>query len=336
MKTLAIILWGLQTLIISPESINPERKAVLDKVFLLLEEHVANPDWLQTESFLNFKSDLYSEKVMNMTDETFLQYFKQKRHTLPFSHFDINLRNTSKSAKKEQKEKSVLYWKALNENTAYLRVRTFVTNAAPMIKAVSEIGTDTFDHLIIDLRDNTGGSLDAPVVLGRFLTQEHIDAGVYLTRKWFLQEQRPATKEDIASFPFLQDFTFKGISKMYANEAAFRMVLPPHSNPTFKGKVYVLINSNTASACEPLIDLLQKKNIATLVGPPSAGNMLTGQHFTVNDRYKVFIPIADYQTANGDRLDQIGVIPEHKVRSENTLEYVLQELIGTKTNIQNK
>ena len=109
------------------------------------------------------------------------------------------------------------------------------------------------------------------------------------------------------------------------------MVLPRHDQPIFKGKVYVLVNSNTASACEPLIDLLQKKHIATLVGPPSAGAMLSGQSFKINENYSLFLPISDYQTAEGDRLDKKGVIPEHKVRSENTLDYVLEKLIGVKT-----
>lgn len=329
MKTFYILLMSLNTLISNQTSINPERKQLLDQVFLLLEEKIANPDWLKTTSFQEFKSDLYSEKVMNMTDEDFLSYFKEQRKTLPFSHFDLHSKTFLKSIERETENQPVLYWKAMSDNIAYMKVRTFITTAEPMIKAVSEIGTDRFDHLIIDLRDNGGGSLDAPVVLGRFLTQEYIDAGVYLTRKWFLEEQRAASKEDIAQFPFLQDFTFAGISKMYQNEVAFRMVLPPHSNPIYQGKVYILINSNTASACEPLIDIMQQKKIATVVGPKSAGNMLTGQTFKINDRYEVFLPIADYQTADGRRLDQIGVLPEHKVRSENTLDYVLKELIGT-------
>jgi hypothetical protein len=330
MKTFYILLLSLNTFISNPNSINPERKKLLDKVFLLLEEKVANPDWLKTKSFEEFKSDLYSEDVMKMTDEDFLSYFKKQRNTLPFSHFDLHSNTFLKGIEQETENQPVLYWKALNDHVAYMKVRTFITDAAPMIKAVSEIGTDRYDHLIIDLRNNGGGSLDAPVVLGRFLTQDYIDAGVYLTRKWFLQEQRSAVKEDILGFPFLQDFTFEGISKMYQNEAAFRMVLPPHANKTFQGKVYILIDSNTASACEPLIDILQQKKIGTVVGPRSAGNMLSGQTFKVNEQYEVFLPIADYQTADGRRLDQVGVIPEHKVSSENSLSYVLNELIGTK------
>jgi len=332
MKTVAIILFSLSTLFSTPQSINPEREALLDQVFKLLEKHVANPQWLETESFKAFKKDLYSDKVLQMSDEDFLSYFKSQRKTLHFSHFDLRSKKATKKRNKGTKPVAKMSWKPLSEDIAYLDVRTFVTDAAPMIKALSEIGTDTYKHLIIDLRDNGGGSLDAPVILGRFLTQQPIDAGVYLTRKWFLKHGRSATPEDIATMPYLKDFTYQGIGKMYRDHEAFRMVLPPHDQPIFKGKVYVLVNSNTASACEPLIDLLQKEKLATLVGPTSAGNMLSGQHFKIDNSYKVFIPISDYQTAAGDRLDQMGVTPEYKVRSENTLDFVLNELIGKDSN----
>ncbi len=328
MNTLVIILFSLSTLFTTPTSVNPEREEMLDKMFTLLEENVANPQWLETESFIAFKKELYSEKVLKMNEQDFLDFFRSKRHSLDFSHFDLHSAALIKKIEAETGDKPVMSWKPINKDIAYLNVRTFVTDGAPMQKIISEIGTDTYKHLIIDLRDNGGGSLDAPVLLGRFLTQQPIDAGVYLTRKWFDKYGRAANTEDISKMPYLQDFTYQGIGKMYQEEEAFRMVLPPHNQPVFKGKVYVILNSNTGSACEPLVDLLQKKNIATLVGPPSAGQMLSGSWFKVDETYKVFIPISDYQTADGDRLDQKGVIPEHKVPSENTLDYVLEELIG--------
>ena len=331
MKTIAIILFSLCTVFTTPKSVNPEREAMLDQMFDLLEKHVANPDWLTTDSFKTFKEDLYSSKVLKMTDDEFLTYFRSQRKTLSFTHFDLHSKSFTKRIKAENAKTPKMSWKPLNDDVAYLNVRTFSSDASPMVKILSEIGTDNFKHLIIDLRDNGGGSLDAPVVLGRFLTQKPIDAGVYLTRKWFLKHGRSATQEDIHQMPFLKDFTFAGITKMYKDHDAFRMVLPPHDQPVFKGKVYVLVNSNTASACEPLIDLLQKEHLATLVGPPSAGAMLSGQYFKVDDNYHVFIPISDYQTADGDRLDKKGVVPEHKVPSEDTLDYVL-DLIENDSN----
>ena len=326
MKTL-VLLWISCCSFWSPNtSINPEREQLLDKVFQLLEENIANPYWLETDSFIEFKEDLYSDKVMKMSEDDFIQYFKEVRHNLDFSHIDIRSKKYNNKYRTGNNDPAI-EWKALNSKTVYLRVRTFVTDASPMVKALSEIGTEQYENLIIDLRDNGGGSLDAPVVLGRFLTQESIDAGVYLNRSWFEKNKRTATAEDIKSFPYLTDFTFKGISKMYSSTDAFRMVLPPHNQPVYQGNVYVLINSNTASACEPLIDLVQNKGIGTIIGPPSAGNMLSGASFKIDDNYELFLPIADYQTGDGRRLDKVGVIPKHRVRSEEALNYVLTELI---------
>ena len=328
MNTLFIILFNLLTTFTNPQTINPERVAMLDRLFILLEENIANPEWLETESFKAFKEDLYSKEVLKMSDSVFLSHFKTQRKTLDFSHFNLELKTIQSSKNNTEQIKVNMNWSKINDSIAYIDVRTFATDATNMIKIISEIGTDQYAHLIIDLRDNGGGSLDAPVVLGRFLTQDYIDAGVYLTRKWFLKEARPANKEDILKMPYLKEFTYQAIGKMYQEEAAFRMVLPPHQQPIFKGKVYVLINNNTASACEPLINLLQKKNIATLVGTKSAGEMLTGQYFNINDDYKAFIPIADYQTAEADRLDQKGVAPDYEVNSNEALNYVLENLIG--------
>ncbi len=305
---------------------------MLDRMFHLLEANIANPAWLETDAFKAFKKELYSEKVLKMSDGDFLAHFRTKRHTLGFSHFDLHSGAFSKKIEEESTGKPSMSWKPLTDEIAYLNVRTFVTDGAPMAKILSEIGADRYKHLIIDLRHNGGGSLDAPVILGRFLTRQPIDAGVYLTRKWFLKHGRSATPEDIAAMPFLQDFTFAGITKMYQDHDGFRMVLPPHDQPVFQGKVYVLVNDGTASACEPLIDLLKKMDIATLVGTTSAGNMLSGQWFKIDDNYKAFIPISDYQTADGDRLDQIGVKPDHEVPSEKALDYVLEVLIGKELN----
>lgn len=331
MKKMSLLIVCLSSFLLSQASINPERKALLDKVFDLLEKNVANPAWVESETYFAFKEDLYSEEVMKMSEEDFLAYFKQKRHQLEFSHFNLySTKKRKKSGKSSKKQKIVpaISWKELSEGVAYLRVRTFSTSAEPMLKILAEIGTDRYDHLIIDLRDNGGGSLDSPVVLGRFLIQESIDTGVYLTRSWFEKNQRSATSEEIARFPFLKEFTYQAIMKMYANSDAFRVVLPSHNQPVFQGKTYVLVNSNTASACEPLIDLFQKHKVATLVGPKSAGEMLSGQSFKVNKNYRVFLPISDYLTADGRRIDRVGVTPEHQVSSEQALEYVLQKLIN--------
>ena len=325
MKNIVIIIISLISLFVQANDPIKERRQFLDQVFDLLETHVANPEWLEDPSYEDFKETMYDEKVLSMEKKAFYDLFNNESRNLAFTHFYLNLVKTP--ASKQKAASDVLYWKTLNENTAYLAVDAFWSDPTTMIKALEEIGTDRFENLIIDLRRNGGGTLDGPVILGQFLTSAPIDAGIHLTRKWFEKEARPATMDDIKVMPFLQDFTFKGIQKMFEEHAAFRMVIPGHDRPVYKGKVYVLVSNQTGSACEPLIDLFKKKGIATLVGETSGGAMLSAEYFPVDEQFKVFIPIADYQTASGERIDKVGVTPNVEVPAKEALDYVLEELI---------
>lgn len=145
-----------------------------------------------------------------------------------------------------------------------------------MAKMVAQIQEGGYEKLIIDLRNNTGGTLDAAVVLGRFLTPDPIDAGIYLSRQWYSTHDDFPTIEEISGFPYLQDMSFQGFFKLLNKEAGFRMVLPAHQAEVFDGEVIVLMNGNTGSTCEALVHHLKKIGRATLVGQKTAGAMLTG------------------------------------------------------------
>ncbi len=331
MKTILSLCMALFIIGNSYANPNPKRKKLLDKTFSILEANVANPAWLDTQDYQNFKASLYSDAAMDLSKEDFDALVKKEREKLPFTHFQLNrIPRKKKSQAKSTSSASapIVSWKELQPNTAYLQIRSFSIRAQPVLKAVSEIGSKNYDNLIIDLRNNTGGNLEGPIAVGTFLTNQPIDAGVFLTRKWYEQHHRPATHKEIQSLPFLMDMTYQGISKMFQEEAGFRMVIPARNNPVFTGKVYVLINENTASANEPLIELLQRGKIATLVGTKSAGAMLSAEFFTVNKKYRTFIPIADYITATGHRIDKVGVSPDIEVDPAKALDYVLENVIN--------
>ena len=300
-----------------------ERIDLLNQVFNTLESKIANPEWLQDESFIAFKNRMYSKETLKLNEDDFYKAFDSGRKNLPFTHFQLIKKKKTNSTTKNLKQTTPITWKAIDTKTAYLRINTFVVNAEPMIIAIKEIGTDAFENLIIDLRGNEGGALDAPVILGQFLTQNTIDAGYYLTRKWFETHDTLPMQTEVTKMPYLHDFTYNGIRKMFLEEPAFRTVIPGHNRPVFNGTVYVLIDYNTASACEPLIDLMQKKRIATLVGETSNGSMLSGHTYPINEEYKVFIPIADYYTSDGTKIDKIGIKPDIEIHPKKAMEYVL-------------
>ena len=327
MKTLLSILVSI-FLFVQPtnDKKKVKRAEMLDKVFITLEENIANPKWLYSRAFQSFKKHLYSDEILSLNDQDFIKAFDRERKKLSFTHFQILKKETNHESKESSlKEiRPAVSWEAIGNKTAYLKITTFTIPGAPVVKALQEIGVNKYENLIIDLRDNDGGNLEGPLAIGRFLTQKPIDAGYYLTRKWFENHENLPTVTEVQQMTFLKDFTNSGIGKAYAEEEAFRMLIPGHDKPIFQGKVYVLINKWTASAGEPLIDLLKKEQIATLVGETSNGSMLTGKSFDIDENYEAFIPIADYYTSNHVKIDKVGIDPDIEVETSTAKEYVLQ------------
>jgi C-terminal processing protease CtpA/Prc len=303
---------------------NSEEKFEL--ILELAEKNICNPALLNTPEWEDFKTIMRSDSIAQLTGKEYKRAFNRHSEDLTFSHFYLKYHSPKKAATKNSKKAFEL--EEMDGETVVLKLRQFVADAAGMQKIVKEITAKGYENLIIDLRNNGGGTLDAAVVLARFLTGEPIDSGVYLTRKWFNTNDHYPSKNEISAFPYLMDLTYEGIQKIN-REPAFRVVLPPHQNPTFEGKVFVLTNGNTASTCEPVVDILKRKKVATVIGERTAGAMLSANFFRVNEEFSIFIPVADYLNEEGVRLDKKGVSPHIKTKSEEALNVALQ-LIATK------
>jgi C-terminal processing protease CtpA/Prc len=106
---------------------------------------------------------------------------------------------------------------------------------------------------------------------------------------------------------------------MLREHGALRGRVQPTPTP-FSGSVYVLIDSGTASAAEPLAALLQSEHRATLIGERTAGAMLSSESIDLGNGWSLRLPTADYFTAEGVRLEGRGVTPDRKVTSDRSLE----------------
>lgn len=307
---------------ISYANTTPKRQKAVAKIIKLAENNICNPKLLKTKEWENFVTSIQSETMLSLDDKSFAIAFNKAAKELTFSHFYIKL---NKKKKTSIKKKEPFELKEIDKSTAILHIRQFVGNASGMYSIVQKVAQKGYKHLIIDLRNNSGGTLDATVVLGQFLTNDPIDAGTFITRSWFEKNGRYPTKKEIQEFPYLKDMSYKGFRDI-SKELAFRMVLPPHKRPTFQGEVYILTNSKTASACEPLVHALKIGNVGQIIGQQTAGQMLSAEWFKVNKEFSIFIPTVDYMTKEGTRLDMVGVTPHIKVPSEKALEEALQRI----------
>lgn len=332
MKTIFIAISFLCISLQSYAQFDPlqERKEVVQTIIDLAETHICNPAFLETPEWDVFVNYIQSEEVLSMEETQFGRAFNIAARELTFSHFYLKYSNKEKRRRSKKSTKKTVRKKAfelseIDAETAILTVRQFIPNGPLMKSLVTQISDKEYKNLIIDVRGNSGGTLDAAVVLGQFITPNMIDAGSYLSRSWFEQNNHYPTQEDINSFPFLQDMTYAGFRKA-AKQPAFRMVIPPHSNPTFQGEVYVLTDNYTASTCEPLVYLLKEQGVAKVIGEHTAGAMLSGMDFKLTKNLNLFLPVQDYITSDGHRLDKVGVQPTIEVASEQALETVLELL----------
>ncbi len=153
----------------------------------------------------------------------------------------------------------------LNDSLGYIKVSTFAANTYDEFhKAVKELKSKGMKTLILDLRDNTGGLLkQANLIADEFLSNGQL---IFYTK-----DQKGHINKVIAT-----------------------------SRGDFEnGKIYVLINENTASASEIVTGALQDNDKATVVGRRSYGKGLVQREITLNDGSKVRLTTARYYTPTG-------------------------------------
>jgi carboxyl-terminal processing protease len=137
--------------------------------------------------------------------------------------------------------------------------------------------------LVLDLRDNPGGAVEAETrLLGHFFRERF----VAYTERW-----RDSTVE--------------------------RWIEPQGREP-YGGEVVVLLNSRSASAAEITARVLQMRGRASVVGDRSAGAVMTsyGISLTLGSIFQervvpfgMSVTISDVIMPDGGRLEKTGVVP---------------------------
>ncbi len=248
--------------------------------------------------------------------------------SLPFSHFNLLLMppQQGKNLIKESTSGNV-FWKEIDTLTAYVEIKSFGGEAAEMDSVFLQVLKKAYKNLIVDLRNNPGGGLQAGLAFGNYVCTKEINAGYFVTNKWF-SKHKGNPNLDFGSFPATQAKTTSQFIEELKNTEGKNLLFTP-GKTVFIGNIYVLTSHNTASTCEPIVEALKINKIATIVGGRTAGVMLSAAPFYIKDNYTLLLPIADYYTADKKRLDQIGVEPDIKIAADKALEKVL-EIINLK------
>lgn len=223
-----------------------------------------------------------------------------------------------KEAEKRRREKKENPYKCqkINANLIACRLETFSVEKKYIDKMMKEI--EGHKKLMLDLRGNGGG---------------YVHIMEYLTGHFFDRDIKVA------------DFVTRGKTK--------EVIAKARKENAFKGELMVLIDSNSASASEVFSRVIQLEKRGKVVGDVSAGAVMTSNFITMaNSRgvpgyetlslFAMNITVADLIMSDGNRLENVGVIPDRPVgptgkalfdKSDPVLAYAA-ELLGVEISDQ--
>lgn len=167
-----------------------------------------------------------------------------------------------------------------DDNIGYIYISSFNMKSGQQFKeAVDDLEKQNVDGIIIDLRNNGGGVLDAAIeILDRILPE-----GLVLYTE-----------------------TNKGREKEYFSDAENCLSKP----------YVVLVNEYSASASEVVAGAIQDFGLGTIVGTTSYGKGVVQSVIPMkglNDGSALKLTTSKYYTPNGRNIDGIGIEPDVKV-----------------------
>jgi len=168
-------------------------------------------------------------------------------------------------------------WRMLDEPaaTGYVRIYLFSGRTAKELRqALDELKDQGMNQLVLDLRGNGGGLLDAAV---------------------------DVASEFLSGGPVLYQVEKEG--KEHTYEAG-------HGGRFLEGKLVLLVDGGSASASEIVAGALQDRDRAVLVGEKTYGKGSVQQVFDLSDGSSVHITYADWLTPNRRQITGVGLTPD--------------------------
>lgn len=170
-------------------------------------------------------------------------------------------------------------YKVVDNKIGYIKISRFADDTAELAKkAANELKQQNIKGVVLDLRGNPGGLLDASVAVA----SQWLDAGDQV-----VVEKR--------------------------GSEVIKTHLASGENPLKGVPTIVLIDEGSASASEILAGALKDNQAASLVGTDSYGKGSVQQLIPLNNGGVIKITIARWYTPNGRNIDKEGIAPDKKI-----------------------
>jgi carboxyl-terminal processing protease len=185
--------------------------------------------------------------------------------------------------------------KTLPGNIGYMQISTFADDTTALAqKAADQFKSDHDKAIILDLRDDPGGLLDAAV---------HVSSLWLPPGQKVLDEKRGST--------VVQSYSALGGDEL-------------HGIPTV-----VLINAGSASASEITTGALHDNGDAYVIGQKSYGKGVVQQLVNFGDGSQLKVTVASWYRPNGKNINHLGITPDKTVTISTA-----DQQAGTDTQLQ--
>lgn len=162
-----------------------------------------------------------------------------------------------------------------------IRLYSFTAQSPDLFKNAIKEFTESGNHkLVLDLRGNPGGYLDAAVDMA----------------SWFLPAGKTVVTEDFGKNAEPHVYVSKGYNIFNSNL-----------------KMLILVDGGSASAAEILAGALEEQGVAKLVGVKTFGKGSVQELVSVTPDTSLKVTIARWLTPNGHNLSHDGLDPDYKV-----------------------
>lgn len=203
-----------------------------------------------------------------------------------------------------------LQW--IEDDAALIRIPSFESSYDPADVADLLKSAKDAKYLIVDLRGDPGGEMgNMRQFLGLLLPPDS-PIGTFVSRSMAsdFEAANGDAKDPVA----------------IAKWAHHEIRTPSAGVESFKGKIAVLVDGHSASAAEIVAETLREGLQTPIVGSPTAGAVLVSVFDRLSFGFRIQIPIGDYVSHGGQRLEGHPVTPDIRADGASAVDAALSRL----------
>jgi hypothetical protein len=294
---------------------------VYDQLWSNLERYYYAPDYGGVD-VRSLRARYLPQVAASRTDGEFLSIVRNMLAEFRTSH--LSLFATPSTEADEQPASSAdaaaptsgITWRQISPAIGYLRIESFDDGPAVVERidrAFREIGHN--GALVIDVRENGGGNISAAMRLGDHIFPEQRPVGYFASREGLVRRRAASIDDlDAGALPRFAGYSSEQLVREMHGSGAVMLVTGGRAPRTYRGKIAILADEYCFSACEAFASVAKESGAATLFGRRTAGAMLAAFPVAIDGGWTLLLPVWDFRTPAGVRVEGRGVEPDVPVR----------------------